>query len=278
MANRKKIKIDAGTFNIERYETATEVVALCKTRGRTSGRFSDMPNYDIKKSWHGVESYREALELMENGYAASVEGMKGKIKTNLAGQGKRVTFNRDVAGFAPIVPLALQGVPNSMIASKQRPIKTKVLDVYYDMTANTSVSPEQILESGAKVLGAIMELEAQGYRVNLYATQNYHYDKAADMLCVKVKDAKQPIDLKRISFPLTHPAFFRVIGFDWYSKVPDGEYRMGYGRSIAYSVEENELIKIGKDLFGKNAVLFSCAKTIKQDMEHIKAVMKGGEK
>lgn len=261
-------------FHVEFYDSAYQVVEDCKIRKITSRSFHDMRHYDIDR-WHGVNSYDDALKLMETGYQPTVDKLKASIKANLSGQAKRISFHNDVVGYAPIVPLAIMGVPQSMMNSYMKPVKAKVIDVYYDMTASCGMEAKQFIDAGSKLLAAIMELEMQGYRMNIYATQNYYSDDA-DMLCVKVKSANQPLDLKRISFPLTHPAFFRVIGFDWYSKVPGGKYRGGYGHSVAYDFDEDALQKGFKEMFGDNAVAFSCAKIIKTDIEHIKEVMKGG--
>ena len=100
------------------------------------------------------------------------------------------------------------------------------------MTASYSTKSESIINAGVKLLSAIVELEQQGYRFNLYAVQNYYSYGKGYILKVKVKDAMQPLDLKRVSFPLTHTGFFRVIGFDWYSKCPEAKYISGYGHSL----------------------------------------------
>ena len=262
-------------FHVEFYDSAYQVVEDCKKRNITNSSFDNMRTERIRKDWHGVSSYDEALKLMETGYQPTVDKLKASVKANLSGQAKRISFHNDVVGYAPIVPLAIMGVPQSMMNSCMKPVKAKVIDVYYDMSASCGMEAKQFIEAGSKLLAAVMELEMQGYRMNIYATQNY-YDDSSDMLCVKVKSANQPLDLKRISFPLTHPAFFRVIGFDWYSKVPGGKYRFGYGRPVSRDFSEERLQKGFKEMFGDNAVAFSCAKIIETDIEHIKEVMKGG--
>lgn len=270
----KKTSFDQ-KFHIERYESAMEVVEKCKSREITDSSFHDQSKAHFD-SWEGVKSYDEALDFMKNGYQPTVENMRGVFKANRAGEGKRFAFQNNVQGFAPVVPLALKNVPNCMIDMRMRPIKAKVVDVYYDMTASCSTDSDDIIKAGQNILGSIIELETQGYRFNLYACQTYSTRQDCDMLVVKVKDATQPLDLKRISFPLTHTAFFRVIGFDWYSRVPGGRYRGGYGHGIAYDYNEDQLRKIAEQLFGKNAIYFSAAKILKKDKEHIKEVLTNG--
>lgn len=263
-------------INVEVFDSANEVVEVNARRKRTSFSFNDMSDpSEIDSKWTGVESLDEACELMKTGYQPTVDKMKTGIKANVQGQGKRISFFNDVVGYAPIVPLALLSVPNSMQNSYMKPIKAKVLNIYYDMTASSGTKKEEIIEAGQKLLAAIMELEMQGYKFNLYAIQTYWEDsyKGADMLCTKIKSSNTPLDLKRISFPLTHTAYFRVIGFDWYSKTPNGQHRCAYGRALGYDFDEKQMQAGFQELFGKNCVVFSCAKILKKDTEHFKNVI-----
>ena len=156
-----------------------------------------------------------------------------------------------------------------------KPIKSKVLDVYYDMTCNCDITPEEMIRAGQAFLGTVIELEKQGYRFNLYGLQSYgtKWDGTYDLLCIKIKSSDRPIDLKRISFPLTHPAFFRVIGFDWEGKSPiTRDIGTGRGRAMGYEFSKNELRQIAKEMYGDNACYVSCSKVISSrfDKESLK--------
>ena len=268
-------KSEGMKFHIERFASAMEVVDVSRERQITDNSFEDIPS-EKNWDWRGCKSWDDALDMMRNGYQPTVEKLRGLLKVNAMGNGKRITFQNNIVGYAPVVPLALKGVPNNMIDTNIKPIKCKVIDVYYDMTSSCGVDSDDIIKNGQKLLGAILELEAQGYAFNLYAVQTYTDDNSCDMLCVKVKSSSQPIDLKRISFPLTHTSFFRAIGFDWYSKMPGGKYRFGYGRGLAYRKDRKKTEKIAKDLFGQNAIYIACAKIIKDDVKHIKEVLENG--
>ena len=254
----------ANGYNImcESYNSAADVVRDCREREFISGKgFDNMGDGHLgghTPSWLGVESYEQALRLLEEGYQPVVEEMKTMIKTNLQGEGKRISFHNDVVGYAPIVPLAIMGVPNSMLNSYMKPIKSKVVDVYYDGAFRGKTSSSDIIATGAKVISVIMKLEQQGYRFNLYQVQGYSDETGTNLMKVKLKDAAQPIDIKRISFPMAHTAFFRVIGFDWYSKTPRGRYISGYGRALSdISKTSGKLGAMFKEMFGKNAVYVS---------------------
>lgn len=264
----------------ESYNSAMDVVNDCRKRKITSSSFSNMNDgnlgdHDVE--WCGVDSYDQALEYLQNGYQPTVDKLKETIKINLQGEGKRISFHNDIVGYAPIVPLAVLGVPNSMINSTMKKIKAKVVDVYYDMTCHCGTKSDDIIEYGSKVLSAIIKLEQSGYRFNIYAIQSYSDSDNADMICVKIKDACQPIDLKRCSFPLTHTGFFRVIGFDWYSKTPKGRYRVCYGHAMAHENKiKDKLSESFKEMFGGNAVYISATKIQSlgdKAEEHLKEVL-----
>lgn len=252
----------------EQYNSAAEVVADCKVRKITDRAFHDMADGKLggkDKKWCGVDSYEQALEYLEKGYQPVVDKLKFAIRANISGQGKRISFHNDIVGCAPVVPLAIMGVPNAMVNSHMKQIKAKVVDVYYDGVFGCGVSSEDIIKTGSKVIAAILQLEQQGYRFNLYQVQSYSDREDCDMMTVKLKDAAQPLDLKRISFPLTHTGFFRVIGFDWYSKTPKGKYRPCYGHAIGYEDSvKSKLPEMFKEMFGENAVFVSGAEILQK--------------
>lgn len=261
--------------NVEIYNTVSDMVTLLKTRNITNSSFDDQQTRQIDTSWVGVRSYDEACEFLHNGYQPSVEKLKERMKAKYVGEGKRITFHNDVVGYAPIVPLAMQGVPQSMLNHKMKPIKAKVIDVFYDITVNCGTTSEQILNNGSNLLGAVVDLEQEGYKINIYAIQSYSDEKNCDMLVIKIKDSRQPMDLKRMSFPLTHTAFFRVIGFDWYSRVPGGRYRYGYGHNLNQEFGREKSTAIIREVTGNDrAVVLYGAEMLRQGVEHIKEVIK----
>ena len=240
------------TVNMELYNGSMAVVADCKKRTITNKSFNDMAHYKMS-SWHGVKSYAEALELMNSGWQEPLKELKAVINKAKTVERKRISIKNDIQGYAPIVPLAILGVPNAMINMTMRRIKSKVINLYYDSGVSSFVSANRILDNGKKILETVINLENSGYRVNLFNTQCYVSDGETDidMLAVKVKSDNQPIDLKRICFPIAHPAMFRVIGFDWISKFPKGKYRSGYGQPLVTVTGK----ATAQELYGK---LFNC--------------------
>lgn len=275
----KKLKVDFSDNEnrkmkvmVESYDSAMEVVNDCRKREITDSRFEDKSRGSFG-SWEGVRSYDEALEYLYNGYQPTVEKLRTAVKSKLVGEGKRMSFSNNLVGHAPVVPLAMMGVPNCMIDMKMKPIKAKVIDVYYDVTCSSGTDSDDIIKNGQKLLGAILDLEKQGYRFNLYAVQTYSEMDDADVLTVKLKSSNQPLDLRRMSFPLTHTAFFRVIGFDWYSRTPKAKYRSGYGCALAYTLTKNQMDEFAHQVWGNNAVLIAGKEIMRKDEEYIKEVL-----
>lgn len=258
--------------NVEFYDSAMDVYEDCKRRSITDSCFDDKSKSSFG-SWEGVKTYDEALKYLRNGYQPTVNKLKEKLKVRDPGQ-KRISFTNNIVGSAPIVPLALKGVPNCMIDTRMKQIKCKVIDVYYDMTCSCGTESKKIIENGQKMLGAILDLEHQGYRINLYAVQSYNDSSSSDILAVKIKSSNQPLDLKRMSFPLTHTAFFRVIGFDWYSRFPKGKYRSGYGHALGYELNDREMKEFATKMFGDNAIYIAGSKILDRNEEYIKEVLK----
>lgn len=265
----------AYVVNGEMYGTVNEMVDLLEKRKITDSCFDNQRTKSHRKDWEGVDSYEEAIDLLHNGWQTAVDKLKQGIKANYVGEGKRITFHNDVVGYAPIVPLALQGVPQSMLNHNMKPIKAKVIDVVYNIAVSSSYSPDEILKSGQNLLTAVLGLEQEGYKVNIYAMQAYAGNNDCDMLLIKIKDSRQPMDLKRMSFPLTHPAFFRVIGFDWYSKVPGGKYRGGYGYPISHSLSVTKARDVVREFCNNDkAVVFFAQEMKNKTIDYIKEVIK----
>lgn len=265
-------KVFGGTLNIEFYTSANAIVDDLQTRERTDKHFK--PDEYADSKWVGA-TREQTYEMLREGYQPTVDKMRNVAKFTAKGVGKRTQFVSHVEGFAPIVPNAIMGLPNSMITSRIKPIKTKVIDIYYEMTCSANVSSNDLIKAGENLLGTIMELEAQGYRFNLYVVQDYYGGRGdgCDMLCLRVKSASQPFDLKRMSFTMSHTAFFRGIGFEWYSKFPKGKYRFGYGHAVSYDHTQEELTAEFRRLFGNNVVFFSATKIMGKDKEYLKGVL-----
>lgn len=263
-------KVDKQTYIIEEFNTFGELINTNDSRTQNFGnaRTSD------DDSWYGA-SYDEAVKMLRYGWQddEKVKQMCDTINNNLSKlqDEQKMTFKNDIVGYAPIVPLALKGVPQSMINTARKPKKSKVINLIIDVSVSCGTSVEEILEWGAKMTAKIMSLEKQGYRVKIEVVNTYTRDdwtSKVHALKVLVKGENQPFDIKRMMFPLAHGAFFRRIGFDWYERLPEAQHFGEYGYSlIQHNKKHAEAVK--KQISDTENSYYICNK------EDINEVLKG---
>ena len=270
----KKQEFKIGDENIlvkkEEYSSVYRMANDLKEREITDSNFDDCSErYSDSDDWAGGTTYIEAVEMLKKGYEPSAKKLKETLKLSLKRMtmnGKRVRFEESVEGFQPIVPLAIMNIPTSMLDVKIKNIKERVISIYYDNGYSCCVSSDDIIKFGQSLFEIIIKLESSGYRINLYVTDGYCRERSEpsdiDLLVVKIKSSNQILDIKKMSFPMTHTAFFRVLGFDWYSKTPNGKYKSGYGCSLTQlcnrlSFDKKQKQEFIEKTFGKNAVYIS---------------------
>lgn len=139
-------------------------------------------------------------------------------------------FNAPI-GYAPHIPNAILGLPNSMISSRTEPKKTKVIDVLIDAGYSASVKPKQIASFGNRVLNYIQKLEKLGYRVRLsiFIAFSEEYSDKFYACKVQLKNERQPLNFKRVAYPLISQGMLRMLFFDWLETCPDSQYVNYYG-------------------------------------------------
>ena len=248
----------------EIYDSTSEFAADLKKRTRRINNskcgYTDVRADDYTESFQGVENYDEAMDLLQHGYMPLVDQVKASMKKLKLTKNNRA-FRNSIVGFAPIVPNAIKGLPTSMVDNINNGTKNKVFDVYYDLAINCGTSASDLLTRGKALLEALMALELKGYRFNLYCAQSTtdHRDlSTVDILAIKVKNSDTPLNLIRVSFPLVHPSFFRVFGFDWMDKSPITRM-LGHGRGspLCRVLDRESIDKVYKAMFGYNAIYLS---------------------
>lgn len=257
------------TITVERFSSAEEIVREGDKRKLRDCYKRKNPRSNLD-SWNGVDSWEEATNLLTYGYKPFVSKMQTKIDFTARGDGVKTSFRNEVVGFAPVVPLAMIGVPNCMINTYKQPVKNKVIDIYFDKVAVASHSSREIEDACSKFMSALINVEMQGYRVNLFITEAHSDRPKVDMMCLKVKDANSPLDLQRISFPLAHPAFFRVIGFDWFMRCPSAKVTAsGLGTNMGREYSKEEIVKSYEEIFGGKCVVFEMEDIINRNEQSI---------
>lgn len=197
----------------------------------------DCASKDKDKSFTRTNTYEEAVELFNKGWDELLEEVKRGIAKNIKANvtTTKVRPRNDVVGYAPCVPNAILGLPQSMISTERTVSKVKAVTITYSMSVTCGYSEQQILDSGIVVLNIVNDLEMQGYRVRLnleFFGSKEGNDLSVARVCVK--DWRQPLDLKKLTFPVAHPSMFRRFGFRWLETTPNltnRSYRSGYGSS-----------------------------------------------
>lgn len=233
----------AHKFFYESFDSITQMLATLDKRSVNSvfaskSNLTSQATNDI--SFHGTKNYAEAVELIRYGWEEPVKELKGELsklqaKSNVTTQKARP--RNSVVGYAPCVPAAIMGLPESMIATERVPSKVKAVSIIYANTDAGSANRSEYLKAGAAVLKLINDLELKGYRVRLVCEFKAAIEGSeVHVARVVIKDWKQPLDLKKIAFPIAHSSMQRRIGFRHLETIPgiqNSSWKYSYGGNLA---------------------------------------------
>lgn len=199
-------------------------------------------------SFYKTKTYEDANNLLLHGDKklakeiedAGVAKTRLKLKTQ---QTRRQLFSA-VVGVAPNVPNALAGVPTSMISVKEIRCKTKVVNIFYNLSVCGVVGADEIIRKSSKFISACMLLEAQGIRLNVYAGDVANKGNDYTIFSTRIKSASQPFDVLKMAYPLAHPSmlrrhYFRAMEV---TKGVNKSFVYGYGRVISDTDLINKLL------------------------------------
>lgn len=206
---------------------------ICETPFNEAFRWAKHSSVDGSKDFTGTNSFEEAVELFKNGWDDMAKQLvkkinANKIDTDIANITKNVL---DVCGYQAIVPLYLQGVPNSMVNKKIVKVKQKVITINKSIDYSGYVTIDKIIEESIKAMQIIKKIEAQGVRCNLNIVfgskrNNEFYLK------IRVKNASEKLNVSKLAFPLVNPSMLRRLLFRFIEVYPnfDKSFVNGYGR------------------------------------------------
>lgn len=250
---------------IEEFNSVSEFVHLAETREENEYFKSRMYHLASKtngRSFTGTNDYEEATELLRHGYKKGLKGlMETKTKLTQRENAPRPRLHADVVGFAPIVPNAIIGLPKSMIRREKIVQKAPVLNIIYDVTICGASDKKVLFEGGKNLLVLVKAIEADGYRVNLKVgyISSADRDKGQKYVSglVTIKNAGQTLNPLLVSYPLTHPSFFRRHMFRWvetcsYTNHAKGFSGYGYVISNLYTSEKFREILKQKEIISNN--------------------------
>ena len=179
---------------------------------------------NLRRAWYCSRNLDDAIEICETGWFEKAKRLTTRIKTYSTTSDFTKYQKRfiDQAGFQPIVPLYLAGMPNNMMNSKFDQKKQKIITITKSIGYRGDVSPMQIEEESLKTLSIVQMLESKGYRVNLNICNTW-FDQSKNHITLKIniKKANEKLNISKIAFPLTHPSMLRRLIFRFREIIPE---------------------------------------------------------
>lgn len=223
----------------------------------------------------GTATYEEADALLRDGDAKTAARLKAATAANVKtlGEGTRTKRFHAVCGGAVCVPATIMGLPKSMIRTERVKFKdSKVISICYNGTTSANVGQSEMREVSARLMGAIVGLEKNGYRVNLYVFLGSSRGRDACGMFVRIKDSGQYIDIKKTAYPLVNPSMLRRHYFRYLETAPgltNTGFYTGYGAPIT---DRAEIESAAKDagLHLKKIVSFYDIRRISESSEIVR--------
>ena len=222
---KKKLRVKAQNFS-----SAAELVSWCKGRECVDG----MHSYDYfngrdpsRKGWSDFSSSEDLKKLVETGVSNKKlieETAKYARTARVKDEEKLVQRTMDVVGGGVDVPAYLTGVPTCMYGLKKKKVKSRIVKLCIYCKALCNVDKEDYKKAGELIAKTVAKLEKAGYRIRLLAMDAYEdednpefYDGRHGIWVVThmVKRENEPMNYRRILFPLTRMAYHRGLGFGW---------------------------------------------------------------
>ena len=237
---------------INLFENLTELAHYITEKPRKSGRSRSSEDRD--KDFTGTETWEEAFDLFkygDNELYKKFQEQRTKINIDkLLGNAirKQRYVNRNY-GCIPNVPAYLIGNPLNMINPEIGRISHKVINIFLSVGVPWHVNKEDIMRTGIIYLSVIELLEKAGYRCNLYAGVTASSSRA-EYLYVRIKTDREPLNIKKLVFPIAHPSMLRRIFFKWV-EVNDYDYDMtsGYGHNDGEDTIRHRMKELYKEDF-----------------------------
>ena len=255
------------------YDSLGSFIADAKRTPLNSDPSSRSTSGEFKASWSGTDTFDEAVNLAVTGWP---EGRK-KLMAAMAAAQSAPAFTpslvMDVAGAYPVPALAAAGDPCSMV--DMQPIEDRVRPIVrlvVQRGGSSAYSGEEFMNYGAAVLSYIEGLEAACFRVEIEVAFAAKIPPVDHYLSVIVKRAEEPMEMDRLAYVLTHPAFFRRIAFAVKESTPGIAEHLnlqayGFSRSPEPSeVDPSQIIVPGVNMVKPGA---AALKTPKAALAHL---------
>lgn len=242
----------------ENFSSAAELVTYCK--GRKCVKFMEEHNYFNNRApsdsyWSDFKSSEDLVHLVERGVddLTAIEGAAKYARTATVREHEKLTQKcMDVVGGGVDVPAYLTGIPTCMYSLKRQRVKSKIVKLCIYCKALSNISTRDYQKAGELIAKTVAKLEKAGYRIRLLAMDayedSYYYERPQSMFDGRhgiwvvthvVKRENEPMNYRRVLFPLTRMAYHRGLGFGWMA-VNGSPYIDGLGSSIDRVVRDDK--------------------------------------
>lgn len=249
-------------YIFEQFDSFNELIDVCDSRSIANKEVGEsIRKRSENEPWYGMP-YGDARNALLYGYDKHYDIIKNGIRSVDTNHTKLTPKRHEaVVGSTPIVSNALRGLPNSMYAYDRNPVRDKIITLVMDIGVSATVDVQEFRDWGSRMIGEALALERAGHRVKIDCCASFNmYDRASGehttfnhVLRVPLKSENNPIDIKRVCFPLAEASFLRRILFDWYERLPNSIYEDGYGKpTYALRDKDNEFKEFIETFFDDN--------------------------
>lgn len=254
------------TVLFERFNTLEALVNTISKREVNevyAPRKKDLGSNSDDISFCKTASFEASAELMKKGFKEPLDELKtGIAKIAYRASAPKARPSLNVVGYAPHVPNAIQGIPQSMIMRKNIAQKKKTIHLVYGFSAIGSVSSKKLLKGGILFLSLVNQLELDGFSVKVDLVRcTTGSSNHAIGFSVNVKEYGQKLNLLKLCYPLAHPSMLRRTAFRWSETFPQmnkhtphsSTYCYGYGTSLYVRMDYNREREL--DFLKRNGIL-----------------------
>lgn len=223
---------------VNHYKSISEFYKyICDTPFNEPFRWAHHDSVESNYRFAHTYSFDEAVNLLKHGWGEMAQKLTQRLNVCATPEVQRqMETIIDVAGFQPIVPLYLAGVPTNMVSRQFRPVKQKVVNITKLLNYSAGVSTEEIIEQSVIAMRIVKKLEAQGLRVNLSIAVGSTAGDTEIVGKIRLKGANEKLNVSKLAFPMVHPSMLRRLYLRYIEVEPHVTQRFvgGYGRPISY--------------------------------------------
>lgn len=223
---------------VNHYKSISEFYKyICDTPFNEPFRWARHSSVENDYWFSHTHSFDEAVDLLKNGWDDMAQKLTQKLNVQASPEVQRqMQTIVGVAGFQPIVPLYLAGVPTNMVSRQFRPVKQKVVNITKLFNYSAGVGTEKIIEQSVLTMRIVKKLEAQGLRVNLSIALGTTAGDSEIVGKIQLKGANEKLNVSKLAFPMVHPSMLRRLYFRYIEVEPHVTQRFvgSYGSPISY--------------------------------------------